>query len=205
MKLLNSEVINYMNDNKEEVVVEQTAGDNQEVSGTATQEETKSVDESNTEEVASNKKEEVSSFTQNQVNDIVRDRLKRAEEKIYNRYGVNDKNELDSYVGKAQSYDVMKERYNGLKDENYSLKETIAFKNNDVNPNKIDDVRTYFKGKELEFNEDNLKNELLTHPEWKNYDVKAKDNITTIKTFGNEKTEIKSEDEDAKQKRIFGI
>lgn len=194
-----------MNDNKEEVVVEQTAGDNQEVSGTATQEETKSVDESNTEEVASNKKEEVSSFTQNQVNDIVRDRLKRAEEKIYNRYGVNDKNELDSYVGKAQSYDVMKERYNGLKDENYSLKETIAFKNNDVNPNKIDDVRTYFKGKELEFNEDNLKNELLTHPEWKNYDVKTKDNITTIKTFGNEKTEIKSEDEDAKQKRIFGI
>lgn len=47
------------------------------------------------------------------------------------------------------------------------MNEQIIFINNNIDKKRYDDVRFYFKGKELEFNEENLVNELITHPEWK--------------------------------------
>lgn len=150
--------------------------------------------------------EKIKTFTQEQVNKIMRSRLERDRLTLLNRYGVKDRDGLDSLIGKAQSYDVMKERYEAGKTEIASLKEQLAFKTNDINPAREDDIRAYFKGKGLEFNEEALVNELATHPEWKNVvqvDDKPK---TTITTFGVEHRDKNvPETEAEKRQRIFGI
>ena len=142
------------------------------------------------------------SFTQEQVNDIVRARLERSQSKLFKRYGVEDRKGLDNLIGQAQSYHVMAERYSGLKEENSSLKRELAFINNNINPSRQDDIMAYFKGKGIEFNNDNLVNELTTHPEWLNAQKEDTTPKTTIKVLGNsvddEKTKISEKDEIAK-------
>ena len=125
-------------------------------------------------------------FTQDQVNEMVKARLDRDRKSLFKRYGVEDRNALDDLIGKAQSYSVMEERYNAIQSEVNSLKESNLFLKNNINPERYDDVRTFFKGKELELNEENLANELSTHSEWitkSGEEVKPK---TTIQFMGNE-------------------
>lgn len=145
-------------------------------------------------------------FTQEQVNEIVRARLERSQARIFNRYGVKNKIELDNLIGKAQSYQVMNERYALIKDENSGLKQELAFLKNNINPERKDDIMAYFKGKEIEFSNDNLVNELATHPEWLNpvqVDDKPK---TTIQILGNgnELQEEKPNEKDVMAK-YFGL
>ncbi len=125
-------------------------------------------------------------FTQEQVNEMVKARLDRDRKSLFKRYGVEDRNALDDLIGKAQSYSVMEERYNAIQSEVNSLKESNLFLKNNINPERYEDVRTFFKGKELELNEENLANELSTHSEWitkSGEEVKPK---TTIQFMGNE-------------------
>ena len=149
---------------------------------------------------------EVKTFTREMVNDIVRSRLEKDRKSFYKRYGVADRNGLDSLIGKSQSYDVMKERYDKIKGDYSALQEKMAFLSNNINPAREDDIRAYFKGKGIEFNDTNLMNELATHPEWLN--VKDNDNSpkTTIQSLGTEHTFKRvHESEEERQKRIFGI
>lgn len=140
------------------------------------------------------------SFNQEQVNDFVRERLN----KVYKRYGVENKQGLDELVGKAQSYNIMEERYNNAMSELASLKEANAFMKNNINPNKYDDVRAYFKGKGLEFNEENLVNELQSHGEWVN--VVENKPQTTIKVLGTDNSRISPQkDEKEIASRLFGM
>ena len=96
----------------------------------------------------------------------------------------------------------MSERYNGLKNENVSLKQELAFITNNINPDRRDDIIAHFKGKEMEFTNDNLVNELTTHPEWLNPTKQDNTAKTTIKVLGNsvenEKTRVNEKDEIAK-------
>ncbi len=139
-------------------------------------------------------------FNQEQVNDFVRERLN----KFYKRYGVENKQGLDELVGKAQSYNIMEERYNNAMNELSSLKEEHAFLKNNINPNKYDDVRAYFKGKELEFNEENLVNELQSHGEWLN--VVENKPQTTIKVLGTDNSRVSPQkDEKEIASKMFGI
>jgi hypothetical protein len=150
--------------------------------------------------------EEAKSFTQEMVDEIVRNRLERDRKATFKRYGVEDRNGLDALIGKAQSYDVMKERYGAIKEENTSLKEKMAFMSNNINPAREEDVRAYFKGKEIEFNETNLVNELATHPEWLNVKEVNEAPQTTIKSLGVEHTSVNHKESEAeRQKRIFGV
>jgi len=153
---------------------------------------TTDVDTSTTEneevEVEENTEQEETpkTFTQDQVNEMVKARLDRDRKSLFKRYGVEDRNALDDLIGKAQSYSVMEERYNAIQSEVNSLKESNLFLKNNINPERYDDVRTFFKGKELELNEENLANELSTHSEWitkSGEEVKPK---TTIQFMGNE-------------------
>ncbi len=145
-------------------------------------------------------------FTQEQVNEIMRSRIERERKSVYSRYGVEDRDGLDALIGKSQSYDVMKERYEQLKEENASLKERMAFLANNINPEREEDVRAYFKGKDIEFNEQNLMNELATHPEWLKVIEQDSTPKTTIKKLGVENVNhVVPETEDEKIKRIFGI
>lgn len=150
--------------------------------------------------------EKPKSFTQEMVDEIVRNRLERDRKATFKRYGVEDRDGLDALIGKSQAYDVMKERYEKIKGENASLQEKMAFITNNINPAREDDVRAYFKGKGIEFNETNLVNELVTHPEWLNVKEVNEAPQTTIKTLGVEHAPITHhESEEERQKRIFGV
>lgn len=145
-------------------------------------------------------------FTQDMVNEIVKNRLEKDRKAFFKRYGVENRDGLDGLIGKSQSYDVMKERYEKLTNEHNSLREKMAFVTNNINPDREDDIRAYFKGKGLSFNEETLVNELATHPEWLNVKQDSDTPQTTIKTLGIEhKPIVKRETEEEKQKRIFGI
>lgn len=149
---------------------------------------------------------ETKSFTQEMVDEIVRNRLERDRKATYKRYGVADRDGLDGLIGKAQSYDIMKERYEATKTENATLREKMAFMSNNINPAREEDVRAYFKGKGIEFNETNLINELATHPEWLNVVEHNEAPQTTIKTLGVDHAPVvKHESEEERQKRIFGV
>ena len=99
------------------------------------------------------------SFTQEQVNEFVKNRLERDRNSFYKRYGVKDRNGLDDLINKANSYSMMEERYNAMQDESANLKQELLLLKGNVNTDRYDDVRTYFKGKGLDFNESNLKAE----------------------------------------------
>lgn len=141
-------------------------------------------------------------FNQKQVDEIIGNRVKR----IFKRYGVEDKNGLDELVGKAQSYDIMRERYDSLTNENAQLKEKIAFLENNINPERQEDIRAYFKGKDMEFSNDNLKTELQTHPEWLKVAEKSNTPITTIEKLSPERGKVETEEsEESQWKKLFGF
>lgn len=141
-------------------------------------------------------------FNQKQVDEIIGNRVKR----IFKRYGVEDKNGLDELVGKAQSYDIMRERYDALTNENAQLKEKIAFLENNINPERQEDIRAYFKGKDMEFSNDNLKTELQTHPEWLKVAEKSNTPITTIEKLSPERGKVEAEEsEESQWKKLFGF
>lgn len=146
------------------------------------------------------------SFNQQQVDEMIKARLERRKNSLFRRYGVQSSKELDDLVGKSQAYDVMKERYANIKEENTQLKERIAFMSNEISPEREDDVKAYFKGKGIDFSDENLAKELETHPEWLKVIEKDATPKTTIKTLGVEHKDVKVEETEAeKQKRIFGI
>ena len=144
----------------------------------------------------------VPSFTQDQVNDIVRERLSR----IYSRYDVQDSNGLDELIGKSQAYSVMKSRYDANKRMIFELQEELAFLKNDIEPSRYDDVRAYFRGKEIEFNHEALANEIVNHPEWKRVIEKSNDRITTIKSISPDRNVSKvSPNEKDEVAKLFGF
>ena len=171
---------------------------------TETQEETPTVGQNETVDAADNT--EIKTFTQEQVNDKIRARLERDRAALLKRYGVNDRDELDGLIGRAQSYEVMKERYEALKTANSELEEKLAFLSNGINPDREDDIRAYFKGKGIEFNGEALASALETHPEWRKVvetDSAPKTTITRLGTDHRENNTPESEAE--KIKRIFGV
>lgn len=190
-----------MNENENEVLTTETVEDtqSQEQEPTAGQTET-------TEEPTTAAEEKIKTFAQEQLNETVRKRLEKDRAAFLKRYGVEDRDGLDTLIGKAQSYDVMKERYEAQKERISELEERLAFLTNEINPDREDDIRAYFKGKGLDFNGEALANELATHPEWKK--VVASENApkTTIEVMGVEHREKNiPESETEKMNRIFGI
>lgn len=141
-------------------------------------------------------------FTQEKVNEIVRDRLN----KVYKRYGVNDKNGLDDLVAKAQSYSVMSEMYEATEAKNKELLRDLAFLRNNINPDRQNDIMAHFKGNGVDFTEENLINELSTHPEWLN-PVKVDDKPkTTFEIIGNDSSTGKVRENEADMvAKMFGF
>lgn len=144
-------------------------------------------------------------FTQEQVNEMVKARLDRDRKSIYKRYGVEDRSGLDDLIGKAQSYSVMEERYNAIQSEVNSLRESNAFLKNNINPERYDDIRAYFKGKEIPFNEENLKNEIATHSEWVTKSGEEPTPKTTIQSLGRDVPQKQSENEKENAMKMFGL
>lgn len=136
-------------------------------------------------------------FTRDEVTQILKKRLDRFKNSVYAKYGAKDSTELDALFEKAKGYDdILKSR-----DE---LTETLAFLRNNINQDKVDDIRTYFKGKGLQFTEDALKQQLETHPEWLNKSEVGKPK-TTITTIGTEQQSKVPVGEKEMAEKMFGM
>lgn len=120
-------------------------------------------------------------FTQSQVDDIAgKVRLETREKTfryIYDRYGVENEQELDDLVGNAQRFDSLKEEYDGAKiewkhsddaksDELRDIKEKVALLESGIDKGRYEDAKLILRGKGLEVNPENIAAELATHPEW---------------------------------------
>ena len=151
-------------------------------------------------------KNENKTFTQDQVNKLIKARIERTKNSLLKRYGVADRDGLDALINKAQSYEMMRERYDGILQENAELKQKLAFQTNGINPDREDDIKAYFKGKEIQFTEDALIQALETHPEWRKVVERDETPKTTIQTLGVEHRDRNvPETESEKIKRIYGL
>lgn len=154
---------------------------------------TTSVDNKSTPSTDLNKENGVK-FSQDQVNSIVGERLERQKKSFYESLGVKNEEELNALVASAKSY-------NDTKNELNSLRQEKLFNSQGVKLEKSEDITFYFKGKGLDLNEDNLKKELETHPEWKSEKV----SITPFGTQPDNKGDDKGEDEKALASKMFGV
>lgn len=145
--------------------------------------------ESETQSTATEEKK----FTQEQVNEMIRERLARQEKSFLEQLKVNDKNTLEDIVKNSSI----------LHDENATLKQKLAFIENNINPDKQEDILALFKGKGLEFNDEELKKMLPNHQEW----LKEKVATTTITNMGKDHSSDKSKGIDEKEmaKKYFGL
>lgn len=149
--------------------------------------------------------EETPVFTKSYVNDLMRKRVERSHNAFFNRYGVKDLNELDSLFGQASEYGPLKENFDKLTSSNNELSEKYkdlskryAFKAGNVNPDRITDIETYFKGKGIDIDENTLAEEIKNHPEWVT-------KISTIQAIGAEAVPTPTIDERELASRYFGV
>jgi len=142
-------------------------------------------------------------FNQEQVNEIVRGRLSRQEQKFYEKYGVKNEEELNALIEKGKSFDDVSGKLNDETKTKQSLFEENALLKNNIKADRYDDVKAYFKGKELEFNNENLKSAIETHPEWISKDDAKKTTITEIGNEGGKQKEQPNEKDIAS--KMFGF
>ena len=178
-------------------------------------------------------------FTQSQVNEMVGNTRTETREKtfryIYDRYGVKDEAELDELVGNAQALDSWKEKYEteraGWKQssadrdkELMDVKEQVALLQSGIDSDRFEDAKFILRGKGLEVNLDNIKSELVTHPEWQkklaeagsekfvktgegDIDTKPAEPSSKISVLGNEAVPEKTTntEEDYVMNRMFKV
>lgn len=147
-----------------------------EIGGNAAETPTADSDVNTREEENAKNDSDFNEIQKNKVNDIVRDRLAQDRIARLKKYGYTTEDELDSIVEKGKKYDELKM----LNDDLLKDRENLYFLKARIKDEKIDDVKTHFKGKGLEFTLDNLMELVKTHPEWLKEEVKG----NTIRTFG---------------------
>ena len=153
------------------------------------------------EEKHTNSDSDFNEIQKTKINDIVRERLAQDRNARLKKYGYTTEDELDSIVEKGKKYDELKT----LNDSLLKDRENLYFLKARIKDEKIDDVKTYFKGKELDFTLENLIELAKTHPEWLKEEVKG----NTIKTFGfntdkHNNLKTKTKEEEFKEKLYNG-
>ena len=144
---------------------------------------------------------EEKTFTQEQVDNFIKERLNRQKNSLYSKFGIENDEQIDTMLEERKEYPTLKDTISKQMTQIKDLSEELAFVKNDIDKNRISDIRAYFKGKDLEFSNDALVKELETHPEWKNASTR-----TTIETLSTEHANRKiPESDEEKMKRIFNI
>lgn len=175
------------------------------VDTTATNDEVVEQPQEEQQQIEESVEETPKTFTQDQVNDFVRNRIEKERNRIFRRYGVENKEGLDELIGRSQAYDVIKERYDKLRGENQDLNQKLAFVQNNVDDSRKEDVLAYFKGKEMKFDNEALAREIETHPEWRRVEQKQDKPVTTIKTISPERGKTEVVDEKEVAAKMFGL
>jgi len=155
-------------------------------------------------------------ITQSNLNDIIKKRISREQGRLCRRYNVKSLNELDNMVGRANSYfDLQIENADlsqQLKEAQQEIKqyrENELFNNLKINPDRFDDVRTYFKGKDLDLTKESLTQYLKSHPEWKKIEKNyvEENPRVTLRSLGNPPSEAlkKQTDRERILSKYFGM
>lgn len=174
-------------------------------------------------ELEGDKKEETEeqpkTLTQDEFDKALKKRLAKKDKQICERFGVENLDQVDDLIAKGQAYSILSIDYEDLKKKNKDLEDQIkGYKENEtfsklnIAPDRYDDVRTYFKGKELDLTEDSLIKNLETHPEWK---IKTEEPVKTepittqksqptIRVLGNDSGSQPAENTKARIMGYFG-
>lgn len=173
-------------------------------------------------------------LTQSQVNELVG--KARAEgraagkaeamRELYERYGVNDDNEMNDIFGKGQGYDLLNDEYGSMNENFKSVSAENALLKSGVIATRWDDVKAILGSKGLEMTAENIASEMATHPEWQANQNQGKefspemgeqlsDNIVqtkapvreqgTIRKFGSNVPKSKEGLEEADINKLFGM
>jgi len=136
-------------------------------------------------------------FTKDEVNEIIRKRLARYEEGVPKKYGAETLEQLQDFIEKGKGYDELKLAHDNTVVEMEALQEKLLFIENNIDVKRYDDVKAYFKGKELSLTPENLKAELTTHPEWLAQ--------RSVQTIGGQRQQAPVKDERKAAFELFGI
>lgn len=113
-------------------------------------------------------------FTQSQVNEMIgkvrQEARERTMKELYERYGVNDDEELNSIFGNGQNYGILKGDFDGLNTKYSEAMTENALLKSQVIPSRWDDVKAILSAKGLDITAENIAAEMNTHPEWNRYD-----------------------------------
>lgn len=118
-------------------------------------------------------------FSQSQVNELVgnarvetrrkteEDTRAKVMQELFGRYGVNSDEELNDIFGKGQAYSVLNEDYTNRGNQLNAVMAENALLKSGITESRWDDAKAILSAKGLEINAENIANELITHPEWK--------------------------------------
>ena len=111
-------------------------------------------------------------LTQSQVNELVgkarAEGRASAMKELYERYGVNDDNEMNDVFGKGQGYDILSDEYNTLNGRYGDVAAENALLKSGVIANRWNDVKAILGMKNMDITVENIQSEMTTHPEWQN-------------------------------------
>ena len=146
-----------------------------------------------------NQEETPKAYTSEQVKELMKKRIDRSHNSIFNRYGVKSWEELDDI---CNNYRSQQNEFGKLTARNSELVRENSFLRNNIEPTKYNDIIAYFKGNNIEFSEEELTKALETHPEWLK---RPKINLQIKSRLGVENQPQTQETEEQKRKRLFGI
>ena len=106
-------------------------------------------------------------LSQEEVNRIVSGRVKEVTQKLLEKYGVASDEELDGLIVKGQEHSALQEQLSAREEELAVFKAQKILRLNKVRGDKADDVIALLKGRNLPITEENVKEVLDSHPEWK--------------------------------------
>lgn len=142
-------------------------------------------------------KSDVKTFTEQELNEIVRNRLNRQKNKFHQQLGVENDEAITELIEKVKKADELQSIVESLQNENTLYKEQLTFIEHNIDVKRYDDVKAYFKGKELSLTPENLKAELKTHPEWLAQ--------RSVQTIGGQRQQAPVKDERKAAFELFGI
>lgn len=142
-------------------------------------------------------KSDVKTFTEQEMNEIVRNRLNRQKNQLHQQLGVENDEGITALMEKVKKADELESIVESLQNENTLYKEQLTFIEHNIDVKRYDDVKAYFKGKELPLTPENLKAELKTHPEWLAQ--------RSVQTIGGQRQQAPVKDERKAAMELFGL
>lgn len=141
-------------------------------------------------------------YSKAEVQDLMKRRVERSHNAFFKRYGVENLDGLDELMNKSKTFG---DEFEAMKLKNSDLIRENAFLRNNIRPEKYEDIVNYFKGANIEFNEEQLLEALKTHPEWLKQVEQKPTNTTTITKLGSEAHQPDAPSDLERASKLLGV